>query len=74
MAACDAIGSLTSLVVSRGIARCVGSFYWADCKLQILDEVKEITNTNCNYDEVPGDLFMAAARHLHVTPAAVISN
>ena len=36
MAARDAIGSRTSLEVSRGITRCVGSFYYAENKLQIL--------------------------------------
>ena len=36
MAASDAIGSRTSLAVSRGITRCVGSFYYAENKLQIL--------------------------------------
>ena len=36
MAARDAIGSRTSLAVSRGITRCVGSFYYAENKLQIL--------------------------------------
>ena len=36
MAARDALGSRTSLAVSRGITRCVGSFYYAENKLQIL--------------------------------------
>ena len=36
MAARDAIGSQTSLAVSRVITRCVGSFYYAENKLQIL--------------------------------------
>ena len=36
IAAHDAIGSRTSLAVSRGITRCVGSFYYAENKLQIL--------------------------------------
>ena len=36
MAARDAICSRTSLTVSRGITKCVGSFYYAENKLQIL--------------------------------------
>ena len=36
MAARDAIGSRTSLAVSWGITRCVGSFYYEENKLQIL--------------------------------------
>ena len=47
MAARDAIGSRTSLAVSRGITRCIGSFYYAENKLQILVLFTSLVRLTC---------------------------